>query len=209
MKKALSFVFILAFIVSFSFSQEKKFQLSILGGLNHVFEYGSESDYKPQENDFPVNKAHAPKNFGATFAYFFTDSIGIELDGRYTLSSKVTLEDPSDNDTVEIDTSKHYSITLNFLYQMLRGNLRPYIIAGTGIDKLLAKDETYTSEDGYEIEFVAPEKTIDPVINLGAGLCYFISENLGARLDFRYVLILDSPNNVNSLNYVVMAFMRF
>jgi len=146
MKKAMLFIFILAFIVSGGFAQHKKFQFSVFGGLNHVFEYGSEDDYEMGENNFPVTPAHTSGNFGAAFAYFFTANIGLELDGRYTLSSKVTLEDPADQDTVEINTSKHYSVTLNFIYQFLSGNLKPYLVVGGGIDKLLAKGETYTSE---------------------------------------------------------------
>ena len=160
MKKVLLFVFILVFVVSFSFSQEKKFQLSMFGGLNFASEYGSEADYVLEENDFPVTPSHSPINFGTALAYFLTNRIDVELDGRYTLSSKVTLEDPSDQDTVDINTSKHYSVTLNLVYKVLKGNFSPYIVAGGGIDKLLAKQEKYISKEEYEIEFLVPERTI-------------------------------------------------
>jgi len=208
-KKILFFVLILVYAASFSFGQKRKFQVSLFSGINHVFEGGSEDDYVAGENDFPVTPAHAPLSFGAAFAYFLTKNIGIELEGRYTLSSKVTLEDPSDQDTVEINTSKHYSITLNLIYQFLRGSIRPYLVVGGGIDEISAKDETYTSEYGYEIEFLAPEKKMDPLVKVGAGIHYFISPCLGARVDLRYVLIFDDPDNVNSLVFVAGAFFRF
>jgi len=209
MKKALIIIFILAFVVNIGFSQEKKFQASIFGGINHVFEYGSEDDYEMGGNDFPVTPAHTSVSFGAAFAYFFTNNLSVELDGRYMLGSNVTLEDPSDQDTVEITTSKHYSLTLNFIYHFLSGKFRPYLVVGGGIDKLIVKDETYTSEYGYEIEFIAPEKTIDPLAQVGAGIQYFMSQNLGVRLDIRYVLIFDDPNNVSSIHFVGGALFRF
>ena len=95
----------------------QNFQFSLFGGINHVFEYGSEDDYILGGNDFPVTPSHSPLTLGASFGYFFTGNLGVELDWRYVMSSKVTLEDPSDQDTVEIDSSKHYSLTLNLIYQ--------------------------------------------------------------------------------------------
>ena len=35
-------------------AQAQKFQFSIFGGINHVFQYGSEENYVLGENDFPV-----------------------------------------------------------------------------------------------------------------------------------------------------------
>jgi len=187
----------------------QKFQFSLFGGLNHVLEYGSEDDYIFAENDFPVTPAHTPVSFGVGFAVFLTNNIGVELDGRYTLSSKVTLQDPSDEDTLEYDTAKHYTITLNLIYRFLSGKFRPYVVLGGGIDKLLAEDKTYVSEYGYEIEFLTPEKTIDPLVSLGGGVQYFFNDNLGIRLDFRYVVIFDDPDNVNNLNIVAGVCLGF
>jgi outer membrane protein W len=121
----------------------------------------------------------------------------------------VTLEDPSDQDTVEIDSSKHYSLTLNLVYQFSGGKIRPYILAGGGVDKLLAEDATYTSDYGFSITLEAPEKTLDAVANFGAGLNFFMSGNVALRLDARYVMIFADPKNVNSLSAVVGLSFRF
>jgi len=209
MRKGVLFVFILILVFGFGFGQQKKLQISVFGGFSHVLEYGSEDEYVMGENDFPVTPAHMPLGFGAAFAYSFTKNMAFELEARYTLSTKVTLIDPSDEDTVEVNTSSHISGTLNFIYHFLKGKIRPYLIIGGGIDKLFAKDETYTSDYGYEVEFLAPEKTIDPVAQLGAGIHYLPSPNTGARLDLRYGLIFDKPNTVNSLNIAIGFFLRF
>ncbi len=209
MRKILLLFFILALLGCFALGGENKFQFSIFGGINNVFKYGSENDYVMGENDFPVTPAHKPASFGASIGYFFTDNIGIELDGRYYLSSKVTLEDSSDKDTVEVDTSRHYSMTLNLFYQLSGGNFRPYLVVGGGFDKISAKDEMYTSEYGYEIEFIAPETTTDLLAQVGGGIQYFLSSSAGARLDVRYVLIFDDPDNISSLSIMAGAFIRF
>lgn len=209
MRKILLLFFMLALLGCFASGGENRLQFSIFGGINNVFKYGSEADYVMGENDFPVIPAHKPASFGASIGYFFTDNIGIELDGRYYLSSKVTLEDPSDQDTVEVDTSKHFSITLNLFYQLSGGNFRPYLVVGGGFDMLSAKDEMYTSEYGYEIEFIVPEQTTDLLAQVGGGIHYFLSSSAGARLDIRYVLIFDDPDNISSFNIMGGVFIRF
>jgi hypothetical protein len=67
----------------------------------------------------------------------------------------------------------------------------------------MAEDTTYTSEYGFEITLETPEKTLDAVANFGAGLNYFVSDNLAVKLDVRYVMILADPNNVNNLSAVI------
>ncbi len=180
----------------------EKYQISLFVGMNHVFQYGSEGDYVFSENDFPVTPAHTPPNLGASFALYLKDNIALELDWRYTLSSKLMLVDPSDQDEVEIDSSKRHTITLNFIYRFLQGNVKPYIVVGGGLDKILAKDQTYITQYGFEVDFLAPDKTIDPVANIGAGVQFFFRPNIGIRLDLRYVMIFAEPDNLSGLNGV-------
>ena len=180
----------------------EKYQISLFVGMNHVFQYGSEGDYVFSENDFPVTPAHTPPNLGASFALNLKDNIALELDWRYTLSSKLMLVDPSDQDEVEIDSSKRHTITLNFIYRFLQGNVKPYIVVGGGLDKILAKDQTYITQYGFEVDFLAPDKTIDPVANIGAGVQFFFRPNIGIRLDLRYVMIFAEPDNLSGLNGV-------
>ena len=175
-------------------------QAYVFGGWYQVFEYGEEEDYVMGENDFPVTPSHASFNLGAALALFFTSRLGVELDVRYALPTEVTLVDPSDLDTVKIDTAKHYTLTLNLVYRVLGKRLTPYFLVGGGMDKLMAKEEIALSEYGYEIEFSPPAKTTNTVANIGGGLEVFLLSNLGARVDVRYSIIFDDPHNQNSLN---------
>lgn len=178
----------------------EKYLVSLFVGTNHVFEYGSENDYALGENDFPVTPAHAPPNFGAAFALSIKDNIALELDWRFTLSSKVTLLDPSDQDEVEIDSSKHHTLTLNFIYRFLLGRIEPYLVVGGGLDKILAKDKKHITKYGFEVDFLAPERTLDPVANFGAGVRFFVRSNIAIRLDLRYMMIFTEPDTLGSLN---------
>lgn len=197
--KVILFGFI-SFILLIQPSLAQKYQVSLFVGMNHVFPYGSEDDYVLGENDFPVTPAHTPPNLGASFALYLKDNIALELDWRYTLSSKLILEDPSDQDEVEIDSSKRHTVTLNFVYRFLQGNIKPYIVVGGGLDKIMAKDQTYTTKYGFEVDFLAPDKTIDPLANIGAGVQFFVRPNIGIRLDLRYVMIFAEPDNLSGLN---------
>jgi opacity protein-like surface antigen len=184
-------------------AQAQKWQFSIFGGINHIFQYGSEEDYALGENDFPVTPSHTPAILGASLAYFFSENLGIEIDGRYTPSTGVILVDPSDQDTVEVDTSKHFSLSLNLVFQFSAANLKPYLVAGGGFDRVSAEENTYISEYGFEITVEPPESTTDALANFGAGLNYSVSNSVGIRLDARYVLIFTEPENVKSVNAVL------
>jgi outer membrane protein W len=206
-------IFFLFFSIVTAQSEEKfkKNQIIVYGGVNHVLEYGSEEDYVLGENDFPITPTHTPPIFGLALAHWFSKKLGVELDFRYNLSSKVTLEDPSDGDKVKIDTSKHYTLAGNFIYQFsLTSTFKPYLIIGAGFDTLVdVKDEELTTEYGFPLTLYAPKKKTDFVINTGGGIQYFIASNFGIRLDVRYILISADPNNVSGFNFALGAFYKF
>lgn len=187
----------------------QKYQLSAIAGVNRVFAYGEEADYVLGENDFPVTPAHSPFSLGASFTFFFTRNWGLEADGRYILSSKVQLVDPSDQDTVEVDAAKHLSLTLNIVYQFLTGKFRPYLVAGGGFDRLQAKAATYISTYGFEIDVEAPESKTDPMANFGTGLVFDVASTFGIRLDLRYVVIFSDPDRVTALSTTAGVSFRF
>ncbi|MFC2165848.1 outer membrane beta-barrel protein [Acidobacteriota bacterium] len=209
MKKTSFLIIIFLTISSFGIAQQKRVQFSLLGGINHIFEYGSIEDYVAGETDFPVVPSHSPLNFGLALAFFFSDSVGLEFDGHYTQSKKVTLQDPSDQDTVEVDTSTHYTFSANLIFQIPEGIFRPYFLIGGGIDILSVEDQVYNSEFGYEVEILAPERKTDFLVQGGGGILLFISQDFGVRIDARYIYIFADPNAVKSLNATAGIIIRF
>jgi hypothetical protein len=212
MRKILFFILMMVYVTGFAAAEtagEKRLQLSVLAGIHKVTGYGSQEDYRPGENDFPVMPSHQSSSLGISLAYSLTKKAVFELAGRYYFSSKVTLEDPSDQDTLEINSAKHFSVTVNFIYRLSGKAFSPFLVAGGGIDNLVAKDETYISEYGYEIEFLAPEKKMDLMFNLGGGIQYSFSLGFGMVIDVRYVMVFDKPSNVKSLNLMAGFFLKF
>jgi outer membrane protein W len=198
-------------LVILASAQDKKAQVSVFGGINYHPEYGTIDDYVPGENDFPIMPAHSPINFGFAVSYFITNHIGIEVDGRLTSSSKVTLTDPSDQDTLEIDSPKHFTMTFNFIYRIIEGRLSPYLVVGGGFDRISVQEQTYISAYGFKVtpKALSEDEIFDPLIQIGAGIQYLIVKNLGIRFDFRYIRIFDEPNHVITLNTVLGLFLKF
>ncbi|MCP2520025.1 porin family protein [Candidatus Aminicenantes bacterium AC-335-A11] len=207
------FVLFLILFISFPiYAQTRRHQFTLFGGFNHVFEYGSEEDYILGENDFPVTPSHTPPVFGLSYSFFFFKNLGLELDFRYILNSKLTLRDPSDDDTIKIDSNKHYSFTGNLIFQLLSGKFRPYIIVGAGFDTLVnVEDQTLTSEYGFPVFLKAPEKTTDFVGNIGGGILYFFGSSFGTRIDSRYIFIPKTNEHpaISNFDVTMGIFFRF
>ncbi|MGB2906483.1 MAG: outer membrane beta-barrel protein [Candidatus Aminicenantaceae bacterium] len=184
----------------------------LFGGMNRIFEYGCDCDYELSVNDFPLTPAHTTAAMGAGFGYLLGRGFGLELDARYYGSTEVTLTDPSDDDTVKINSAKHYSVTFNLLYQILSGSVRPYLLGGAGIDSLVdAGTEFYETDMGYEFELAAPDKSTHFLWNLGGGVEFVLGRTVGLRLDARYVNIPESGNQptIQSMNATAGVTVRF
>mgnify|MGYP001827422689 CR=1 FL=1 len=189
-----------------------RFTFHLFGGLNRVMEYGCDCDYELGVNDFPLTPCHSTSVLGAGFGYMLSKGLGLELDVRYYGSTEVMLTDPSDGDTVNINSAKHYAITFNLLYQILQGSVRPYLIGGAGIDTLVDVDtQFYQTDMGYEFELAAPDKNTHFVWNLGGGVEFVLGRTVGLRADARYVNIPESGNQptIQGLNATAGVTVRF
>ena len=176
-------------------AQDSRITISFFGGLNHVGEYGTVDDYVQGENDFPVTPSHTPFCFGVALGFELIRGLGLEADFRYHLSSSLVLEDPSDGDSISIDSSKHFTMSGNLTYRFSSGTVKPYLLFGAGIDFLSgAKTQTLTSEYGYGITLFPPDDTSDIMVNAGGGCLFRLSRKIGLRLDARYVHIFRSED---------------
>ncbi len=192
-------------------AQSGTVQFSFFYGINHHSEYGSVDDFQAGYNHFPVMPAHSPSNFGGSFAYFFTRWFGLEYDMRSTGRTEVTLTDPSDGDTLTIQTPKHLSITLNVLLEPLRGRISPYLLLGAGINRISAEEETYKTALGYEIIMQIPSESdrLDILVQGGIGVNALVYSYFGLRADVRYMVVFDDPYKVRSLNATLGLIARF
>lgn len=182
--------FILLFIFSaLPLAEEKNNQVSIIGGGILINESGDVSEYEPGFNDFPVTPAHKSGSLGVSYARFLPSNIGLELDFKYNIGTRVTLIDPSDQERFDVDTCNNYSFTGNIIYRISRKTLQPYVAGGMGINILRAYNKEVTSSRGNIIIITPPEKTNNFTYNIGGGLIYSFKPSVGLRLDFRYMSI--------------------
>ncbi len=198
-KKYFVFFFIFLF-VSFGVNAQK-LSLFLGGGFNFVSSYGSIDDYVAGENDFPVTPSHKTAMISFSADYKLFGNFGVMLSADYYLSSSVELSDPSDGDTVNIDTSPHFGTSLNIFYSFNSGVLKSFFYIGGGFDKLFSEDKVYTSNYGYEIVFLSPERTIDPLFNMGGGVDFNVFSLVYMRLKVAYTMIFSEPATIKSMSF--------
>lgn len=208
-KKAVFFIFLFVFLPRISPAEEQRFQLAAFGGVSHIFEYGSEEGSVQGKSDFPVMPAHTPPFFGLSFSYFLTESIKLELDGRHAFASKVKLLDPSDADSVEVNTAARSFASLNICYQCIRCNFRPYFLVGGGLNGTAAKERNYTTLNGYEIDFAEPGKKTALMVLMGWGMDLAIRGSAGVRLDVRFHYLFEKPDNIPVVFFGIGAYSFF
>ena len=114
-------------------------------------------------------------SYGLAFGYNITKHWAVELDARYTPTE--TDFDTGDNFDIDVWTG-----SLNALYHLdPDGPFVPYLVAGFG-GMVFEVDDSLPGRDQDE----------DFMLNAGAGLKCFFSEDLALRLDARYIADLHS-----------------
>lgn len=166
----------------------------VFGKGNFIGSSGSRDDYLEGENEFPLVSAY--KNFGAGFGLTFGKLVFAGIEGHYNLSGKATLTDPSDDDTLEINTYKYLSGIFTLGVNLVRNNtMRLYINGGGGVRyNLDAETQTYISELGFGVEIEPPEKKYLLEAFGGAGLELYVSQSTGLFFNGRYSYVdFDDP----------------
>jgi hypothetical protein len=88
---------------------------------------------------------------------------------------------------------------LNVLWTLFDAGLRPYVVLGGGVDKLIGDAVTVQSSLGYDVTFLPPTKTLSVFGNAGAGVRLPLTASLTAQADIRYRLIFSKPDSVSGL----------
>ncbi|MHB8055277.1 MAG: hypothetical protein ACYDH3_08525 [Candidatus Aminicenantales bacterium] len=212
--KARAFIFVSGLIAA-GFgplaAQSPRNYLTLLGGIHHHLQSGSVDDYVLGENDFPVVPAHNGVLIGFSYMRTLGKMFGAEIDARFIGSAGVVLADPSDGDTIDVKSGPHAPLTLSALFLPLAGKIRPYLLAGGGVDVFLAGAASYTSRYGYQIDMPAPafKERFDAEVHAGGGVFVAIGKRWGIRLDSRYVWIFDKPDTLGGFSLAAGFFLSF
>jgi len=187
------------FIFLFSVKAFGKTDIFIFGAMNFINSSGSASDYKEGENDFPIKNAHTTNGLGLGVCFPLKKNFFIGFESHYNLGGKATLKDPSDNDTVEIDTYKNSSLLLTLGFEIFKTkNLNLFLNGGAGLNFIFEKEtKIYTSKFGYETQILPPKSKNNLTGFGGIGILYRIDDSVGLLLSGRYLYISyeDNPEN--------------
>jgi len=197
--KILSGFFLLFLSAGMSFSSTDFY---LFGKGNFIGETGSKEDYQEGKNDFPLASSFSTIGFGMGLTTTL-DPLFLGIEAHYNLAGNTTLTDPSDNDTVRINTYEYASGFLLLGFHLLRNNkFSLFIDTGIGISLALnTKMRTYVSEYGYETEIEPPEKNYPLTAFVGAGLKISFKPALGILLNIRYQYMdQDDPQSAFSLS---------
>lgn len=198
--KAFKAIFICVCLVSTSALAYADSQFSVFGKFNAV--PGYQGTYEEGVNDFPIVSDY--QNYGLGLGLTFGKTIFAGIEGHFNFNGKATLTDPSDDDTVQVDTYKYASGFFTLGVNIWRSRtVRLYINGGGGIRyNLDAEIKTYTSELGFETEIDPPEKKYLMEAFGGVGVEIYFSQSSGVLLNGRYSYVdFESPQT----SFVVLA----
>jgi hypothetical protein len=169
-------------------------RFSLFGGLNMFGASGSESDYVAGENDFPVIPSYQAPFVGLSIAFSSSRLSAWGLDFRYGLAGTVDRRDPSDNETVSVDTPQNLAAIL-FIQRSLipSGPLSLFVLIGGGVEYRMATEKEYVSSLGSKIVVGKPDKPLAPLVAGGLGLQYMLGGRFGVGAECRVSYAVRKP----------------
>jgi hypothetical protein len=200
--KALRILLTLVCLVSVSTLAYSDSRFYIFGKASFFSSSGSVDDYEVGVNEFPLVSSY--QNYGVGFGLTFGKTLFAGIEGHYNFSGKVTLTDPVDPDTVEVNTYKYASgifmLGVNFVRSQ---SIRLYINGGAGARYTLdSETKSYLSDQGFIVEIDPPEKKFLLEAFGGLGIEVYFSRSSGLLLNGRYSYVdAEDPQ----FSFVVLA----
>lgn len=206
--KILKIILVSVFLVCLTSFTYSGTNIYLFLSANQYLKAGTEDDYEPGVNDFPIMEAHQVLGLGFGISSSTSGVLSFGIEGQYnnfSKASKASLVDPSDNDTVEIEAYTNIAGYLVFGLNIIRSTaLTFYINAGGGAMFILgAEEKTYTSAKGYETIIEPPQKKISPAAFGGAGIIVGFSKAIALFANLRYTYIQsaeDPPRPQTGIN---------
>lgn len=187
-------------LVAYELPAKKSFlkkQFCLRGGLNMFASNGADSDYVAGANDFPVTPAFQSPVLGFALAFFTSRSFAVGLDVRYGLSATVDLRDPSDGETIAVDSPKNLTAVISlYNYFNLSRRLGLYVSLGGGLENLMAEEKEYLSNLGNKIIIAGPDQALSPLAAGALGLQAMLSRSLGLAFDFQATYVFRKNNQL-------------
>jgi hypothetical protein len=150
--------------------KNKKTYILVHGVFNLAQEMGSNDEYVPGENDFPVTPAHNEYGVGCGVMVNLSNKFAIRLSGDYLQGAEVEKEDPSDGETIMYRTYNNINVLGSVIFKF-GGKTRFFISCGAGINILSPyADKEVAGSLGSIIMLRAPDSKTNPMASFGGGV---------------------------------------
>lgn len=192
-------IFILALPVSAG-DYRSSFSLFINGGATYIQKTGSQSDYIPGINSFPVVPAHYDNSYGGLISIKLFLNMRFELGGNYNQGKKVTLIDPGDQDELTYMTLNFFNVFLSVSYNFTSSRIMPFVFLGGGAnftEEGFAKEAN--TKYGYGVLLEKVPKSMSSLIHGGAGIKIFLIKGIALRLEGRYIYLIKDKEKLMQL----------
>lgn len=175
-------------------NKEKNFYILLNGTFSLAQDIGTDSDYVPGINDFPVTPSHSEYGGGLGFMFDLSDNIAIKIEGDYLLGADVVKEDPSDGETYTYKTYDNVNVIGSLVLKF--GDETQFFVSGGGGFNILMPyaDKEETGSLGSIIVIEAPETTTNLMAAVGAGVI-FNTGNMIVKIEGQYTMIFDYEKN--------------
>lgn len=173
---------------------KKDFHIFLSGAFSLVQEMGSDSDYVPGENDFPVTPSHSEFGGGIGFMFGLSDNLALKIEGDYLLGAEVEKEDPSDGETYTYKTYDNINVLGSLLF-MFGDETKFFISGGAGANILMPYDDKEeTGSLGSVIVIQKPDTTVNIMAAAGAGVL-LDAGGLLIKIEGQYTMVFDYEKN--------------
>jgi hypothetical protein len=201
MKKIAGASALIFFLAAFAVPLAGAAKAYLFGQGLFFYASGSESDYIPGKNDFPLTSQH--QAYGPGFRITAGSRLFyLGLEGQYNFRGTADLTDPSDGDRVTIETYPSVSgFVLAGINVIQASSVRIFINGGAGIYHALnTETRKYMSAFGYET-LIEPPGSRTPFAGFGGlGMDFRLNRQLGFFFEGRYQYIdSDQPQTLLSL----------
>ena len=174
-KKSMTFFVILLVMITFpqkgmTTQKNKKTYIFVHVAFSLAQKMGSNDEYVPGENDFPITPAHKEYGVGCGLIINLSNRFAIQLSGDYLLGAEVKKEDPSDGETYMYKTYNNINVLGSLMFKFGRKN-RFFISCGAGLNILSPyADKEVEGSLGSIIMLQAPDSKTNPMASFGGGV---------------------------------------
>lgn len=156
--------------LSFGQTKQGNFVVSGATGIQFINSnsksiYDGKTNYSYKTNSFSISPS---------FAYFVTDNLAIGLSGSFNSYSE-----KEEGNNYDYSSTSSLIMPMLLYYIPMEDNVRPFLQVGAGIS---SSSDKYNESGGYSDK----SSSSGTAFNIGAGLAYFVSENISLNFGVSY-----------------------